>query len=247
MLIHDAVVFVHVPKTAGESIVRYLIDHLPGQKTLVDEPDWPPASPGLPAVVRAKLRLKAMLKNSGLWLPRSLTIVAGKRHARLFEIRDMFAAQGRCLGDCPAILAVVRNPYDLEVSRYHYLRRGYHGVSGRARSREQRIAMEHNFELFALQAPFQGRLPARIEEWYQLDGCMPANLRIVRFEHLEADLHRAIGKFCPVTGRLPRLNVVHHEPYASYVSPRTEEAIYNKYRWLFDRQFYRREMEFVQS
>jgi hypothetical protein len=244
MLFTDTLVFVHVPKTAGESIVKYLIRHLPEKKTLVDEPDWPPAAPLLPAAVRLKLRLKSMLKRSGLGLPRSLSLVAGKRHARLFEIRDMFAADGRSLEQFRAILAVIRNPYDLEVSRYHYLRLGQHGVSGLARGREQRIAIEESFEQFALTAPYQGRLPARIEEWYQLDGRIPANLRIARFEKLEADLKQALAGFCSVADRLPRLNATNHKPYTTFLSPRTEEAIYNKYRWLFDRGFYRRETEF---
>lgn len=246
MLFSDSLVFVHVPKTAGESIVRYLIHHLPGQKTLVDEPDWPPV-PGLPRFVRARLRLKALLKRSGLWSPRSVCLVAGKRHARLFEIRDMAEARGRLLEEFPVILAVIRNPYDLEVSRYHYLRRGRHGVAGVTRGREQTIAMEHGFETFAARAPFHGRLPARMEEWYTLDGSIPSNLRIVRFENLEADLDRAIGELCRVAGRLPRLNATPHAPYAKYLSPATEEAIYQKYRWLFDRGFYRRETEFFRD
>lgn len=247
MLFSDSLVFVHVPKTAGESIVKYLIERLPGQKTLVDEPDWPPATPGLPLRVGLRLRLKAFLKNSGLWLPRSLTTVGGKRHARLFEIRDMFAAQGRRLEDVAAIVAVMRKPYDLEFSRYHYLRLGYHGVSGVARSREQSLAMQHDFEEFARKAPFQGRLPARIEDWYTLDGAVPPNLRIVRFEKLEEELRAAIDEFCSAEGRLPRRNATPHESYALHLSQAAEEAIYQKYRWLFDSGFYRRESPEVTS
>lgn len=247
MLFSDSLVFVHVPKTAGESIVKYLIRHLPGQKTLVDEPDWPPPVPGLPRNVRAKLRLKAFLKSSGFLAPRSLSIIGGKRHARLFEIRDMLTVRGRRLEEFSVILSAIRNPYDLEVSRYHYLRRGRHGVAGVTRGREQKIAMRHDFEAFARQAPFHGRLPARIEEWYTLDGSLPRNLRIVRFETLEADLHRAVSNLCPVAGRLPRLNATPHAPYASLLSQAAEEAIYLKYRWLFDRGFYRRETDLLRS
>lgn len=247
MLFSDTLLFVHVPKTAGESIVEYLIARLPGQKTLVDEPDWPSVSAGLPVSVRLRLRTKALLKRSGLWFPRSVSFVAGKRHARLFEIRDMLAAQGRRLADFPAILAVIRNPYDLEVSRFHYLRRGRHGVAGVTRSREQRIAIEQDFDRFAQTAPFHGRLPAGIEDWYQLDAGIPDNLRIVRFENLKEDLDRAIDAFCPRSARLPKRNATNHLAYASYLSPRNEEAIYNKYRWLFDRQFYRRETQFARG
>jgi len=71
---------------------------------------------------------------------------------------------------------------------------------------------------------------------------LPGNLRIVRFENLEADLHRAVGEFCSTAGRLPRLNATVHKPYSDYLSPAAEEAIHNKYRWVFDRQFYEREI-----
>ena len=67
----------------------------------------------------------------------------------------------------------MRNPYDMEVSRYHYLRRGYHGVEGAAEAREQEIALAGDFERFALEAPYHGQLPANIERWYQIGDRMP--------------------------------------------------------------------------
>lgn len=241
MLFNDALLFVHVPKTAGESIARFLVDNLPGRKTLVDEFEGPYSPILLPASVRAKLRIKSLLRRWRIGVPPAVTLLEGKRHARLSEARDILAQLRRRLEDFRAIVAVVRNPYDLEVSRYHYLRLGYHGVPGVARSREQKIAIERDFEQFALKAPYHGRLPAGIEDWYQVDGRVPCNLRIVRFENLKTDLHRAIGEFCPVDGDLPKLNATKHEPYPTHLSPAAEEAIYRKYRWLFDRRFYTRE------
>jgi hypothetical protein len=242
MLFNDKLLFVHVPKTAGDSVTKYLIDNLPGRKTLVEGSDKSHPSVRLPPAVIAKLRVKALLKRWGLWMPASVSIMEGERHARLHEARDMFAKLGCSLDEFRAIIVCVRNPYDLEVSRYHFLRLGYHGVRGVARSREQKIAIEESFEEFARSAPYHGHLPARIEKWYELDGRMSGNLRIIRFENLEADLHRAVGEFCPTAAGLPRLNVTVHEPYSSYLSPAAEEAIYNKYRWLFDRKFYEREI-----
>ncbi|HEX4079780.1 MAG TPA: sulfotransferase domain-containing protein [Rhizomicrobium sp.] len=242
MLFNDRLLFVHVPKTAGDSVTKFLIDNLPGRKTLVEGSNKPDPSVRLPPVVIAKLHTKAFLKRWGLWLPASVATMEGERHARLHEIREIFAKLGRSLDDLRAIIVCVRNPYDLEVSRYHFLRLGYHGVRGVARGREQKIAIEGSFEEFARTAPYHGRLPARIEAWYELGGRMPANLRIIRFENLETDLHRAVGEFCPTRTGLPRLNATVHEPYSSYLSPAAEEAIYNKYRWLFDRQFYEREL-----
>jgi hypothetical protein len=241
VLFDDKLLFIHVPKTAGVSITKFLIDNLPGKITLVEEQYRPHPSIPLPVQVRVKLSVKRLLKVWGMLMPASVTIVEGNRHGRLFQAQECLAKLGRRLDDFCAILAVVRNPYDLEVSRYHFLRKGWHGVSGLARGAEQKIAMEGDFEKFALKAPYHGRLPARIEEWYEIDGRMPENLRIVRFEHLEEDLRRVVGEFYPITAKLPRLNASEHESYESYLTPRSEEAIYNKFRWLFDRQFYARE------
>jgi len=239
VLFDDKLLFVHVPKTAGMSIRKFLIDNIPGKVTLVEEQDR--LHPSMPVAVRVKLSVRKLLKAGGLLMPPSVTVIEGNPHCRLFQAREWLGKRGRRLEDFCAILAVVRNPYDLEVSRYHFLRKGWHGVQGLARGAEQRIALEGDFEKFALNAPYHGRLPARIEDWYEIGGDMPNNLRIVRFEHLEEDLRRVVGEFYPITAKVPRLNATDHEPYASYLSLRSEEAIYRKYRWLFDRQFYPRQ------
>lgn len=241
MLFDDKLLFVHVPKTAGVSITKFLIDNTPGKITLVEEGYRPHPSIPLPVRVRVKLSVRKLLRAGGISMPASVTIVEGNPHWRLFQVQEFLAKLGRRLEDFCAVLAVVRNPYDLEVSRYHFLRKGWHGVRGLARGAEQRIAMEGDFEKFALKAPYHGQLPARIEEWYEIKGRRPENLRIVRFERLEEDLRRVVGEFHPVTAKVPRLNVTEHEPYASYLSPRSEEAIYKKFRWLFDQKFYARE------
>lgn len=241
VLFDDKLLFVHVPKTAGVSITKFLIDSCPGKITLFEERYRPHPSIPLPARVRVKLAVKKLMQAGGIGMPGSVTIVEGNPHARLFQAQECIAKLGRKLDDFCAIVAVVRNPYDLEVSRYHYLRMGWHGVRGLARGAEQKIAMEGDFEKFALNAPYHGRLAARIEEWYEIEGRMPANMRIVRFERLEEDLRQVVGEFYPIKAKLRRLNATRHEPYASYLSLRSEEAIYNKYRWLFDRQFYARE------
>jgi hypothetical protein len=241
MLFNDKLLFLHVPKTGGVSIEQFLIHTLPGRITVTDELRPTNAWKRLPTSVRLRLRLKTLLKRWGMWLPQRVIVVEGKRHQRMQQARDTLAGLGRRLEDFHAVLAVVRNPYDLEVSRYHFLRLGYHGVKGLARAREQKIAMEEDFETFACKAPYHGRLPAQIEEWYELDGRLPENLRILRFENLESDLHRAVGELYPVTARLPRLNASEHAPYTAYLTPNAEEVIYRKYHWLFERGFYVRE------
>lgn len=243
MLFDDRLLFVHVPKTAGIAITNFLIHNIPGSMTLTEPSGAPDASVQLPARVRAKLKLKRLLTVSRLWYPRRVRVVDGKRHERLVEARETLARFGRSLDDFHTILAVVRNPYDLELSRYHFLRLGYHGIEGLARGREQRLAMVKEFEQFALSAPFGGRQGVRIEQWYEIDGRMPENLCLLQFETLEDELLRAFGDIYPVTTRLRRENASSHGPWRTYLTPASEGAIYRKYQWLFDKGYYAREQQ----
>jgi hypothetical protein len=70
---------------------------------------------------------------------------------------------------------------------------------------------------------------------------MPQNLHIVRFENLEDDIGRIIGRLYPIRSGLPKLNASPHAPYRSYMNAEAESGIYRKFRWLFDRRFYKRE------
>ena len=241
MLFGENLLFVHVPKTAGTAITQFLIDNLRGPVTLTQPSKLAEASVRLPALVRAKLKLQGIMLRLGVLYPRHVTVVEGKRHERLGEARATLARLGRRLEDFRTILAVVRNPYDLEVSRYHFHRLGYHGVRGLAHGRDQKLAMEQDFEQFAIRTRYAGRNPAHIEDWYEIDGRRPENLRIMRFENLENDLQDALRDLGPVVVRLPRVNATEHGPYTSYLTARAEDAIFRKYRWLFDRGFYARE------
>lgn len=241
MLFNDQFLFIHVPKTAGMSVTQFLIDTVPGKLTLTEPVYRPRSTVQLPASVWVKLQTKTMLKRAGFWGPRRVAYAEGRRHERLHEAQAFFQARGRTLDEFRLILSVVRNPYDIEVSRYHYLRKGFHGRPGVAETAEQAIALGNDFEQFALMAPFHGHIPAHIEHWYERDGCVPRNMKIARFETLDEDLRAIVGTLYPVRSALPKLNTTERGPFRDYLSPRAEAAIYAKYRWLFDKGYYCRE------
>jgi hypothetical protein len=211
MLFSDRYLFIHAPKTAGMSVTKFLMDNTPDPVTLTVPPGHAASSP-------------------------KLTVIAGKRHERLSEAVEMLATLGRKLEDFETIISIMRNPYDLEVSYYHYKRLGHPWDKGKA----QDLALAGDFAEFARKAPYNGRNPARIEDWYEIDGKQPANLQILRFENLETELNDLVGRMHPVARKLEKKNFTKHAPFMSYVTSEAERAIFRKYRWIFDNNFYPR-------
>lgn len=241
MLFSDRLLFIHAPKAAGSSVTKFLMDNMTGHITLVAPSDRADPSISVPLPVRLKSNLKATLTGLKIMVFRRVAIAEGPRHEHLGQAAQRLAGFGRRLEDFDSIISVMRNPYDMEVSRYHFLRRGYLGVAGLARGGPQKIALEGDFTRFACTAPYHGRKPARIEDWYEIEGAMPRNLRIVRYENLEEDIMRIVGRLYPIRSRLPKLNASVHAPYRAYMNAEAESGIYRKFRWLFDREFYKRE------
>lgn len=213
MLFDDRLLFIHTPKCAGMSATRFLIENVPHGLTLTVPAGHAPSDS-------------------------NVTVIEGRRHETLIQAKVALASLNRRIEDFELIISVVRNPYDLEVSYYHYKRLGHAWDVGKA----QRLAMAGDFTRFAMKAPFYGRLPARIEEWFELDGIIPPNLKIARFESLERDLCSLVGELYPIKRQLRKENTTVHNHYRDYLSLEAEEAIYRKYKWLFDRNYYQREV-----
>lgn len=241
MLFNDRLLFLHVPKTGGTSVTSFLIRNLPGRITLTEPPDLPAPADKIPPLARLKLRLRKARRRLGFLRRPNVRRIVGERHETLAQASEVLANLRLRLEDFEAILAVIRNPYDLEVSRFHFFRRGHLGIQGLAHEYAEELALSGDFAAFTQRAAYHGQLPGRIEDWFELDGRMPTNLRILRFETLESDLSQALASFCTVRTPFPWLNASEHHPYKDYLTSEIEEAIYNKYRWLFDRGFYARE------
>src|SRR5438552_5731512 len=151
MLFGSNILFLHAPRTAGTSITQFLIDNIPERLTLLAPSSVPDRSLAVPAVVRVKTALKKFL--SSIPAVTGVDSVPGIRHQHLTQARDALVRFNRTLAQLDCIISVMRNPYDLEVSRYHFLRRGYLGVKGLSAGRAQDIALKGDFTQFATLAP----------------------------------------------------------------------------------------------
>jgi len=208
MLVCDDILFIHVPKTAGTSVTKWLLDNVPGKK-LLTVPD-------------------------GTAMPRrGVRVATGVRHEDLEMATRGLARIGRRLEDFRVILAVIRNPYDLEVSRYCFHRYGFSDNESL-----RKVARGTDFDEWARDVPFPwGHRPMPIERFYTVDGAMPANMRLVRFERLAGELAAAVAPL-KVRRGLKHANASAHAHWSEYVTARNEPWIFRKYEWLF--QFYPR-------
>ena len=240
MLWNDRLLFLHVPKAAGTSVTSFLIRNLPGKIFLTEPLERLDSTPSIPVSAKIRLKVRRLRRTLSLLRRPSLEVVEGTRHENLREARDILERRGQKLEGFEAILTIIRNPYDLEVSRFHFFRRGHMGVKGLANEYAEELALGGDFAAFARLAPYHGQLPGRIEDWFELEGHIPGNMRIIRFESLAQELEQAVSPFCCLRARLPKLNASDHACYATYLTPEIEEAIYQKYRWPFDRGYYKR-------
>src|SRR5687768_17179154 len=119
MLFSRDLLFIHVPKTGGMVVTEYLLRTLPRPVHYSHPHD--PQHGGDPGIEE----------------------IPGSRHETLGEARRILSERGIRVHDLPLIIAVVRNPYDLEVSRYAYLQRGEPWDWGR----EQSLALSESFDV----------------------------------------------------------------------------------------------------
>ncbi len=215
MLCNNDFLYIHVPKTGGMWLTALLISIVKGTLYSFVPPGHDPPH-------------------------KNVVTIPGKRHEFLDEAIPLLESVGIAFNRLKWIAASMRNPYDLEVSRYFYLRQGHPWDQGP----DQHMALTTSFSAFARHSTFHGRTleNTQIERYYTLNGSMPYNLVILRKESLKTDVKKFLLKmgltpeFC-----LPRINMSSHHHYKQYLSADSEEAIYHRYCWIFDSGFYPRE------
>lgn len=213
MIFSQDLLFLHVPKTAGMSVSRCLLEVLPRPVYYsADRFDNIPADAGVHRI-------------------------QGIRHETLAEARDMVRLHGFELAAFPVILAVLRNPYEIEVSRYKYMQYSYAWLSGPIRE----LAMNEDFATFALNSPYHAGKSRPLESYFLLEGKVLPNLKILRYENLVGDLQDALRRLgIERIPELPHENKSFHADIRLYYTKAAEEIVYQKYRWAFDAGWYER-------
>ncbi|MDJ0568272.1 MAG: hypothetical protein QNJ53_04435 [Pleurocapsa sp. MO_192.B19] len=219
MLFNQDLLFLHVPKTGGMAVTEKLLKTLPK-----------PIYYALPEEAKDKAHN-----------PPEIIATTGKRHGNLKQAQEWVAKYGKTLASFKKIIATIRNPYSMEVSRYFYLRLGYPWDKGKA----QKIALASDFETFAIESLYFGRKSAKVEDYFLLDGKIPDNLAVIQHEQLYLELQKVLAELNIILDSpIQKVNSTKHQDYHQYLTPKAEVAIYNRYRWLFDSGFYQRETAF---
>lgn len=214
MLTNSDFLFIHYPKAAGKSLAKYMIEAWKGPIHGIVSP--------------AQMReLEDVLRPD-------VTLEIGRGHENMRRARILLAERGERIEDKRGIFVCMRNPYDLAVSTYFFMRQTFE--HNRTRPRFQR-AMAQSFEEFWA----TGDLTAPPERWFTLRGKVLPNQRYIRFEHMREDLAALAGEFGFGEACLPHLNASRRGHYADYMTDRAEKAIYAHFRYLFDAGHYRRE------
>lgn len=213
----DRVLALHVPKTGGNSLSVYLLQTL--RRPIVYQ-SWHP---------RTEID------------HRGVTFVQGNPHAFLSEAVLLTRKYGMDLSDFSIILAVVRNPYELEVSRYESFRQQAHDPA--LMTRDHKLARTLDFPAYikAFLAPNGVPRSRHLDQIVSIDGKIPTNLRYIRYEHLETETRmrlRDVG--ITADGDFPWLNRSQHGPAETYYTPRAEELVFQAHRWMFDQGLYQR-------
>ena len=210
MIYNDRFLFLHVPKTGGMALSDALLQSL-----------QEPVSYAVPQGHAKTAKYGEQ-------------IITGKRHETLQGAKKFFTQAGQPdrLEQFECILAMVRDPYDIEISRFHYLQKGHPWDKGPA----QDLALAGDFAEFVGNSTWW----FKIEDFFILDGKMPHNLSIVRFENFTTQIPARFARFFKVPLVFSVQNNSVRDRAEEYINSDNEVLIYNKYRWLFDKGYYDR-------
>jgi hypothetical protein len=218
MVYNKDILFIHIGKTGGTSAAKYLCStiHPPVYNVIPDG---------------------AMSIQYG-----HETNLSGQRHATLVEALKFTKKQsGFMLKDFKKVIAVIRHPYNLEISLFNYYKRLLQNdptILDGAPKRKA-IVLKDDFAAF-VKGKFYHRNGIHIKKYVAIDGKLPKNVEVIKFEEMTPkflSLGKTFGNSNP---DFPHLNKTKAAAIEDYITPELEPIIFRKYRWVFQYGDYRR-------
>lgn len=179
MLYTEEAVFIHVPKTGGMSVTRFLVNALDLPVTVF-------------AAAKAERHTREKMPADEAAAAK-LHFVAGRRHGTcataVQEIRDAG------LPVPPVAFSIVREPGSLMVSYFKHMQKPavwrLRGQSPDKLTGAPKLAVEGDFDTFVRQAEFYNMSDDDIDDYYQPHGF--PRLDVVALEHLNEYLQMRFG------------------------------------------------------
>ena len=217
MIFNRELLFLHVPKTAGKSIAQSLTATL-------SRPLWAYVPVGTERSLRTI---------EGIEDDEQVTFERSSGHEGVSKAYQTMREVGLDPQQLRMVMLVVRRPYDLMVSNYHFMREQYDNNVGRPNFE---LARELEFGDWVEQASF-----ADMSRYFLVhQRTQPEVLRVLRYERLADDYAEAMAELGYHPEPLPHLNASTHDEADSFLTPTIEAAIYEKFRYVFDQGYYER-------
>ncbi|SDX63632.1 sulfotransferase family 2 domain-containing protein [Marinobacter mobilis] len=222
MIFNDDVLFIHIGKTGGMSCSEFLLRNLSGtvyncHKTALKECE--------------RKGIEGVICKEGI-----------QRHCTLAEALDYLGSfTPKDIKSFKKIIAVIRHPYTLEYSFYNHLRKPIVQEQRRGNGQLELAEMAMgDFQTFINHAGYH-RIDHPQEKFFLINGEVPENLHLVRFENLEEEFIDAVQPYLKVDAELsfPKRNS--SRPESGIEQVLTEEmrnSIYSKHKYMFDKGYY---------
>jgi hypothetical protein len=229
MVINPDVLFLHIPKTSGTSCTDYLCQTLKG-----------------PVFLSSLLYLTTSVHFRA-------SVIPGFSHETLEEISgaraDIEKNTGILLDNIRLIVAVLRHPYDLELSNYHFYRNGNHNLAGDKMFRNARaewrigLAQGSFADFVANSGHFRVRSDGsdiRCEDYLLVGGKLDPRIRLLRAESVSTEFPRLLEPYTQGDVEFPFTNRSRWEdaPPFEALDRDLQQLIYLKHKWVFDHGYY---------
>jgi hypothetical protein len=137
-------------------------------------------------------------------------IHGGDAHAKIHEVRDEYFKNEESKFTNYFKFAFVRNPWDLQVSRFHYHFKDY---------------PEKSFKECFMDGD---AVPTVQSDWLTINGEYCINF-IGKYENLQQDFNVICDKIKIPKQKLPRKNASKHKHYTEYYDEETKQIVAEKY------------------
>ena len=219
MIFNKDILFIHVPKTGGTSAEEWLAN------VLTPPVYWTDRYFNQPPVARKSEPV-----------PPGVTVLPMMRHEPLPVALAAMFEQGLDPAQLKAIVAVRRNPYALEVSKYHYFL-DYEAKYPRAGL----IDIQSGFGWFLYNHVGFWRGKYTPQEYYQPPPELADKFLLLDCDQLDAQLPALAGLLgVDAPPPVPRKNTTKHGRWQDYYNVKLSDIVYEAYKWIFERGWYER-------